>query len=615
MISRTLKLRLALTLSFFALTSNVLAAEESWHVRDIKTSISFNRDLLRNLGVDVRDVREQAVPIEHHRLSVSAGTDLVFSTLGPLGLNAQVKGHSFERLTGGALVHRGGFDLVSREGRISLQGFQLNAGVEPRTFELRTAQGDLLFTADLAHFEVDREKNRIRIFNMDLRFSEWLARAIGEEAFAGVAVGVLALDAQVIAGPAGPADAPIAGGPPPCSDFTGTVDVALINMASVGQTERSGGIVTVTPSATLKNVGTANVPWHAKFSGSNPPYNNDQHPFLVWSMYRIADGVIEQLGVSHVKQAFLTINNNCDPGACTIGSVLGLGCEDVYSQGTNISNNSLSLRHELTAGAGLWSSTGSHFDQNSDGNQDHPASNPDPSMFHRLRIQETDLQTPSALYYFEGWYIVRDDVNIFNNMGYKRLTPTQSGGGNWTFTLNTSLAQGSVLDAWVDPITPPAGSKNQLLTLAEGEVRLAVKTTDLGGGLTRYEYALMNHDFDRQIGSFSIPVNNATISNTRFRDIDTNASNDWTVAVTPTTVTWTKPAAIDGIDYGMMFNFAFTADSPAVEVNATMTAVEPGSPSTLEIGSLGPEGMMLDSPFFADGFETGDSSAWSSVSP
>lgn len=606
--SPTLALVLLLTLP------QTSSAAERWHADEIKTSIAFNIALLNNLGVEVRDLRNQAQALDHHHLSVSAGSDLAFETLGPLGLAAEVDGHSFERLIGGALVHRGGFDLVSRQGRVSLHGFQLNAGAAPRTFELRSTQGELLFTAGFAHFAVEREKSRIRIFNMDLRLSAWLAERIFSPEFAGASVGVLALEARIVAPPPLPEATPVAGGPPPCNDFSGNVDVALINLSSVGQTERSGGIVTVTPSAVLKNVGTANVPWHDKFSGNQPPYNNDQHPYLVWTMYRVANGVIEQLGLSPVKHAFLTINDNCDPGACTDGNVLGLGCEDVYGEGTNIFDGVLSIRQELSAGTGLWTSTGSHFDQDSNGSQDHPPSNPDPSMFHRLQIRETDLQTAGAQYFMEGWYIIRDDINIFNNMGYRRITPVQGGGGNWTFTLNTGLAEGSAVNVWVDPSNPGAGNKNELFSTADGEVRLAVKTTSLGGGLYRYEYALMNHDFDRQIASFRIPIGlSVDVSNPRFRDVDSHVVNDWNFFVTETGVVWNKPDGSPGQDYGTLYNFGITANAPPAEVSIELVPIEAGFPAILSIPSLGPSN--ATSIIFQDGFETGTTGAWSLVTP
>ena len=79
-----------------------------------------------------------------------------------------------------------------------------------------------------------------------------------------------------------------------------------------GCTGPSGhGTVVFTPSSSLKNnvndgslqvtipnqgaLGTSNVPWAAdipwytKFSGSFPPYGNDQHPFLIWNMRKPGD--------------------------------------------------------------------------------------------------------------------------------------------------------------------------------------------------------------------------------------------------------------------------------------------------------------------------------------
>src|SRR5690606_23535220 len=89
----------------------------------------------------------------------------------------------------------------------------------------------------------------------------------------------------------------------------------------------SGNMV-ITPSATLKNnvnegtarptvandplgtsteLWTASIPWYQKFTAPSPPYNNDQHPYLIWNMYRTnPDGSFEQIGRSGVKHASLT---------------------------------------------------------------------------------------------------------------------------------------------------------------------------------------------------------------------------------------------------------------------------------------------------------------------
>ena len=565
----------------------------SWSLSDARTALSFNPALLRDLGVQVRDIERGNLRFDRHQHALGYAAPMVFGARNDKRLAVDMQGHVLEHLLGPGLQHRGGFELNWKGGALSLQQFVLAPAFAPRSFELRTRDGEVAFTADFAHFEIDREAGRLQLFNLDLRIAPALAERLKQPHLAGVAIGTLELEARV---QVPEAEAKL-GTPPGCSDWSGSKDVALTAIGSVGQWQRQDGFVAVSPSATLRNVGSGNVPWYGKFTGPFPPYNNDQHPFLVWAIFRNANGVFEQIGTSDVKHAFLTINSGCDAGACTDSHILGLGCSDVYGEGTNNSTGSLSFRPEVSAGPGLWNHTGSHFDQNGDGVQDHSGSDPFP--IHRATVQETDLQTAGAEYFLEAWYVVRDDVNIFNSMGWRRMTPSLPG-SIWIFTLNTALANGSVLDAWVNPASPPAGSRNELLTLPEGHVRLAVKTTDLGGGQTRYEYALLNHDFDRQIGSFFVPTGGSSVGNLYFHDVDRNAGSDWIATQDANGITWSKPAASAGLDWGTLYNFGFTATAPPTNAAATLAAVEAGAPAQLSIQTLVPTDIGL---VFADGFE------------
>jgi hypothetical protein len=603
----------------FALSA-LPAAAEIWQARDIKTSIALRPGAAASLGLELRQL-DQPVAFEHHPLSVSRGRDAAFASLFPLGLGAEIeKGHVFTRLAGGAVPHRGGFELAYPGGRLSLQGFVLASGKEPRTFEIRTAQGEPVFLGDLAHFKVDRQAGRLQVFNIELRMSPELAGRLGSPRLAGSTIGVLAIDARLVvpgtvfSGTAvpGKAGAAGAGTPPACGDWSGQQDVALINIPSVGQAERDevGARVGITPSAFLKNVGTANVPWQVKFSGNQPPYNTAQHPFLVWSLYRLAGGRIEQLGISDVKHAFLTVNVNCDEGACNDGDILGLGCEDVYGENSNESPESLSFRDEITAHSGTWQSQGSHFDQNGDNVQDHPEFNPDPPFAHRMLVQEADLATAGAQYFIEAWYLVRDDIDIFNSMGYRRVVPSFDG-GSWSFSLPNAFQQGSALNAWVDPDAPGAGNANVVFDTTVGKFRLAVRTTSLGGGQWRYDYALANHDFDRQIGRMSIPLFGSTAGAFYFRDHDQNAGNDWSTLVTPSSITWTK-AAGKGLDWGETFNFGFVSNSPPAVADAGLDPVEGDGPGLFAVSTRVPAAGSL---IFGDGFEMGSTGAWTQTVP
>lgn len=564
-----------------ALASSVACAE-SWPVHDLRTSIFLNPGITDDLGLTVTQTGAKARSFQHHRLAVMEGHEYVFQAQVGKGLFAEVDGHAFDRLHGNGIMHRGGFDLRWGTQSLRLDDFVLAPGFAPRTFEIRSRSGEVFFVADFAHFEVDEHSGRIQLFNLDLKIARALAEHLGQADLAGVTIGSMALELGATV-PFGHAKI---GTPPACGDWSGEKDVRLVDIGQVSQWSRQGGKVAITPSARLKNAGSGNVPWQSKFSPPAPPYNTDQHPYLVWALYRLNGSVFEQLGLSDVKHAFTTINVNCDAGACTLGNVLGLGCEDVYGVGTNQSTGSLSFRNEIQSALGLWNHTGSHFDQDGNGTQDHNGGDAFP--IHRMAITESDLLVPGAQYFIEAWYVVRDDINIFNSMGWQRITPTQSmTTSNWTFAINTSFVNGSVLDAWVSSTAPPAGTMNTLVTLPEGHLRVAVKTTDLGGGQTRYEYALMNHDFDRQIGSFSIPTGGTTVTDLYFHDSDDVPGNNWTASQNSSSVNWTRPGA-QGLDWGTMLTFGFTAAAPPVTDDASLAVVEGGDPAVLAAATLVP---------------------------
>ena len=96
------------------------------------------------------------------------------------------------------------------------------------------------------------------------------------------------------------------------------------------------GEVVFLPSAMLRNsdaLDAAEVPWFAKFappSTSVFPSGIDQHPFLVWNLYRMdPDGALTQIGRSSLKHAFATQNTGCVDSTCnTRHNILGRGCSD-----------------------------------------------------------------------------------------------------------------------------------------------------------------------------------------------------------------------------------------------------------------------------------------------
>ena len=555
----------------------------------VVTSLAFNANVLSELGVTVEaTATTQAVP--QHPLALLPGPVHSFTAEAECMAIDVADGHLMD-FTSGRITHTGGPVLVHDAATINLSGFELRVGVEPRTFDIFTAAGEHVLHATLPHYELDPSSGELDVFNVDLGITSDLAARWNAPQLAGLAVGTLSLHGKLVLPSAstidsttsglaiGTQDVPLNA----CDDFSGNVDVALIGMDAVQQRARVGDKVVIAPSARLKNVGTANVPWQAKFSGTFPPYNTDQHPFLVWALYREVGGVFEMLAHSDVKHAFLTINSNCNPGSCTVSSVLGLGCEDVYGVSTNDAH--LGPRSEINAKTGVWAhcnvpapNTPSHFDQAAPFCQQDNNGGTEPSLQHRVVASDAELSVANANYYFASWYVVRDDINIFNNMGWRRIIPSLSG-GTWSFNLATTYRQGSAVDAWVDPAMQTANRLNVThKDPAAGSVQLAATATDLGNGKFLYVYALHNHDYNPNLSSLIIPMaSDVVLEQAKFSDGDEDGTNDWIRFTGIGQTAWTAPTAASRLSWGIMVTVSFVANVPPSRGVVRLTRSDGGS--------------------------------------
>jgi hypothetical protein len=384
------------------------------------------------------------------------------------------------------------------------------------------------------------------------------------------------------------------------------------------------GLAVFTPSSTLRNnvnngsfaptlagdpLGTstalyaADIPWWQKFSGSNPPYNNDQHPYLIWNLYRFnADGTIDQIGRSGVKHAFLTLNTGCieNPGN---SHILGRGCSDVYSVSNNDSNSSQGPRSEIIPATNQWGRCGSIYDTNCDG-----LANATPLGVYdeRLVVRESQFSgagQTGATYLFESWYLAREDVNILNSMATIRATFTRSG-SIWAVGGNSQYKLGPAIDRWVEPTSRGNNVASATVSTSEGNVKLAAKATNLGGGRWRYDYAVMNLDFARAVtqgaepnlrvvsnlgfNSFSVPVGSATLTDIAFSDGDLNVGNDWAASISNGVITWTTPNNANPLNWGTMFRYSFITDKGpgATQIAVNLNIATAGNPQSLPISGV-----------------------------
>jgi hypothetical protein len=581
-------------------------ADELWKAGRGRTSLRFDPGLLENLRWDFvgsEDAGSPGQPVDH-TFQISADPELEF----------HAPRRAFDGFTGGALEHDGTLVMHHPAGSIDLSGFTLVA-IASDVLELRDATGRPRFFMDFMHIEMFPESSLVTMGNMDVRISTELAADLGKPDLAGLVIGQAFISAALRPVPgsalSGDVDGMLGGG---CSapnwhnGSTFVTDVTLTNIGSVQQVAREAGVrVAIAPSATLRNDGTADVPWYGKFhtltGGTYPqPYNRDQHPFLVWALYREKDGIFEQLGTSGLKHAFFSQNGSCGCQSSNIlwaanNSANGSACTDLYSASTNDDPTRLGTRQEVPASTGAWEQCGSMFAPGgvAPGPCAQTVSGATSDEFERrLVVAESELGVAGAGYILDAWYLVRDDINIFNSMARVPVTPTL--GSIWTFTRGT-VANGPAINAWVAPGTSTSSSAHVRNDTGSGEYSVAVKVQELGGGNRRFVYVLMNYDFDAKFDRFSVPVPaGVNVSNFGFADPDSSAGNDWTAAVNAGQLAWTAaPGAEQG--WGHMHTFYFDTDAEPVE---STVLVNPGNSTTdFEVGILGlaPSDVVMESGF------------------
>ena len=345
------------------------------------------------------------------------------------------------------------------------------------------------------------------------------------------------------------------------------------------------------------NIGDAPLQW---LTGSNSNIPN-RHPVIGQNMYRldVSKGRFEQIGQSWLKHGFTALQgtvcfSNCQ--AYSNGSYLGVRCSDPYGSGLNGSQSGLGTKAEVNASIGLYPIP---YGAGSQGTSSS-------TVFKRLQVLRTDLQTPNALYFVSGQYVTGDDAeagNHNNNESYRRVTVNQS-----SFDLqlqDTTQREKAAIYAWRDhglgANTPDAGVLiNNANVAGDGRFIIGSKVIDLGGGNYRYEYAIENLNSDRSGGSFSVPLPANAVMVTSgpnapfFRDVPYHSGDpfngtDWTWSVSANAITfnvaqtYAQNVNANALRWGTTYSFAFVCNIPPAGGNTTIGLFKPAtaiSPAT-----------------------------------
>jgi hypothetical protein len=501
---------------------------------------------------------------------------------------------------------------------------QLRARGDGHSFALTDGNGAQWLIASHAQPSFDAQTGQLWIRNLDLRVGPALATALLRPTLEGQVLGGLALTlrgkGQVQTAAATSCASPQYQPRWPTLGFR--ADVALTQIGSV-QTLRcetctassSDGLLALAPSARLRNVGEADIPWAPKFIDVPlPPYGGDQHPFLAWNVYRVdPNGQLKQIAASGFKHAFVATSLNC---ACPSGYILFGGCEDVYSAFTNDIYDILSPRTELIPFRGIWARCGSIYDPDCNGQQNFPAGAPDDYTW-RANFSESELGISGARYFADAWYVVREDADIDNSMGVVEVIPTKTNAA-WSFPQQGTLSAGSVLERFITLLEPTAQRLYARQHTGEGRVDTLSVVRATPGGF-RYTIYVANMEWMRTRTSGAFPnlrlletagiqqlriaLPNATASAVLSADADSLVSNDWTATVAPQALVFDAPSNDVGQLWGTVYRYEWTSASAPALGWAEATAGRDELARTVLVTALLPGGNALD-VIRRDGFES-----------
>jgi len=487
---------------------------------------SFNPGVLEPLGVEL-DV-SQATTAVYTPAQGGRYATLQTHIAQTSGLVFSLTGGKITRIESGLLELHDGPLLKTPHGKINLHLARLRVAPASSFAMLITDRSNAEWLSiDRPHYRLTPDRHRIVMNHFDVHIGKAAATALGNPALVGQVIGSIDLDLPIVREYGEPEQAqdavprqcdlrwPSAREPADVQmivldhdpALAGVPDSVVVTRCGIQTTsgefvnctpESTDGLVVIAADAAVQNLGTTTVPWRPMFSKAAAPYGNDQHPYLFWNLYRIdPDDTFHQIGVSGVKHAYFPDNFACN---CPSELVAYPQCKETYAAGTNDVLNALGPRSEIIPATGQWARCGSIFDPDCEGHLDPHFPPKDNGFDLRLVVPEKELLSkfhPGAKYIFEYGYIVRDQKDPERAMAHRTVTPAKtvvSNGIRWSLAAS-DFALGPVINAWVNPDHPQAGSMNQRLATPNGHVRIAVRTQDIGNGLHRYRYVVFNEDF------------------------------------------------------------------------------------------------------------------------
>ncbi|MGP1310553.1 MAG: hypothetical protein ACTS27_10185, partial [Phycisphaerales bacterium] len=365
-------------------------------------------------------------------------------------------------------------------------------------------------------------------------------------------------------------------------------DVIVGDLNGIGYYGQADGVAAYAIGTTSCNIGDTLLLWVS---------NTNQHPVIGQNLYRLKDGVFQQVGMSHLKHGFLALTGSlCSPCQGPGGSQLSPGCSDPYSTGLNAGQSRLGPKWQVNAYNGFYP-----YPFNSVGF-------PNPATGRRLQV-DVDNVNPAmnsgAVYWGEGHYVTPDDAtagNGLNNASYRRVQFSTSLNPSW---IGSTIREKPAIVGWQD-----YDAEVNLVNAdvpGEGRFIVASRVYDNGDGTYLYSYAVHNLNSDRSGQAFSIDtaadvtdvgfhspfyhsgdgINGNTYPNTDWAAIDRGSSIAWE------SETFAENNNANALRWGTTYSYWFTSTEAPEMTDATITLFKPGTPTEVTVQVVAPAGCAI----------------------
>ncbi len=315
---------------------------------------------------------------------------------------------------------------------------------------------------------------------------------------------------------------------------------------------------------TICNIGDTDAAW---VDGTN------QNPLISQTLYRLADGQIQQLGIGFAHYATAPLSGNACALGCTPAgfSALGPGCSTTSSSAIHGSQGSLGPRTEVNPFTADYPYPFTSIGQTGD------------AIYKRLQVNIADISDPNALYFVESQVIASAETSPAtkaNNVSYRQVT-FAPGSANATVVGPTYTEQPAIF-AWRDHGNGIGMPDTEVMitetTIPHSEEHFVIgsRATNLGTNHWRYTYAIYNMNGQRSIRDVFVGLpeaKNRVVDSIEFYSPSYHDDIDEQIVNTPwsataeydmqwKTDTYAQNPLANAIRWGTMYHFAFELEHP-----------------------------------------------------